>query len=100
MQLRQLKLGGMASALQSQTGNRSRHLWRLALPRRLNLLLEHENLSRQGAQAGATHPPGATSNWAPKRSGHRTTSTAATSRLHKIARLAEGDWIQRAQKTC
>ncbi len=46
MQLRQLKLGGMASALQSQLEQVGTYE-DLPFLERLNLLLEHENLSRQ-----------------------------------------------------
>ena len=46
MQLRQLKLGGMASALQSQLEQVGTYEG-LPFLERLNLLLEHENLSRQ-----------------------------------------------------
>jgi DNA replication protein DnaC len=94
MQLRQLKLGGMASALQSQLEQVGTYEG-LPFLERLNLLLEHENLSRQERKQERLirqahfklrasvqdidyqHPRNITSS--------------------QIARLAQGDWIQRAQ---
>ena len=56
--LRQLKLGGMANALQSQLEQIGTYEG-LAFTKRLALLVEQECLSRDTTQAGTPDPPGA-----------------------------------------
>jgi DNA replication protein DnaC len=93
-QLRQLKLGGMAAALQTQLEQAGTY-GDLPFLERLNLLLDHENLSRQSRKQDrlirqARFKLRATVQDIDYQHPRGLTPTT-------VASLAQGDWIARAQ---
>jgi len=94
MQLRQLKLGGMASALQSQLEQVGTYEG-LPFLERLNLLLDHEHLSRQHRKHERLISQAQFKLCASVQDIDYQHPRNITPAL--IAPLAQGDWIARAQ---
>ena len=94
MQLRELKLGGMASALQTQLEQIGTYE-SLSFVERLGLLLDQENLSRQQRKQERLIRQAAFKLRASVQEiDYQHPRNIAPS---KIAQLAQGDWLNRAQ---